>query len=179
MHYTCVTALPLLPPTKLPTAFVSMLPAFARDEEEAEGSFESRRKLNEGQGDDVTRYTRCSNGCNCKKRHNARHAAAQAFKPPDPLQSSFYTFGLCLRILVPLALNESLFQIRKILRRWRRLGSNQVNHRLSWEGGAAKCWMVMVRVTSMIKNSPGAICPLDETLFRGQQQMWQRARVWP
>ena len=55
MHYTCVTALPLLPPTKLPTAFVSMLPAFARDEEEAEGSFESRRKLNEGQGDDVTR----------------------------------------------------------------------------------------------------------------------------
>jgi hypothetical protein len=79
MHCTCVTALPLLPPTKLPTAFVRMLPAFARDEEEAEGSFESRRKLNEGQGDDIPRDTRCS-GCNCKKKKQCAACSGASFQ---------------------------------------------------------------------------------------------------
>ena len=46
---TWVMALPLLPPTKLPTAFVSILPALAREEEGAAGVFESRRKLEAGQ----------------------------------------------------------------------------------------------------------------------------------
>jgi hypothetical protein len=39
--------LPELPPTRLPTALVRILPAFARDEEGAAGSFASRRRLTE------------------------------------------------------------------------------------------------------------------------------------